>query len=322
MAADQTTAEGDAAAVPSEATSSPSGPVDAPRASQLGGADVPSQQQQRRQGAAGAKAAAGGSKDARLRRRCRDVLATPREQRSAADLNAVLTFCADVSEIGRLEPEQRLSVARAAQLVELPEGEVVFHQGDFGDKYYIIIEGECLVLVRSVVSAAEGAEVLRGGAETGPLGAPLGGAQQGADAAGVQAEAAAAAGEGGSGAAAATTADGGDGAAEHLSAAGGSAASRRGWGKVRRAAGVVTATSYWSDMRKRALARALNAEVGCGDDEGARVGIGVAGDGAAAGDDVRKLARPTVNKLRSILSKVRSRHGWCRAPKSGLSRCR
>ena len=286
--------------------------MDAPRASQLGGADVPSQQQQRRQGAAGAKAAAGGSKDARLRRRCRDVLATPREQRSAADLNSVLTFCADVSEIGRLEPEQRLSVARAAQLVELPEGEVVFHQGDFGDKYYIIIEGECLVLVRSVVSAAEGAEVLaspRGGAETGPLGAPLGGAQQ--------AEAAAAAGEGGSGAAAATTADGGDGAAEHLSAAGGSAASRRGWGKVRRAAGVVTATSYWSDMRKRALARALNAEAGCGDDEGARVGIGVAGDGAAAGDDVRKLARPTVNKLRSILSKVRSRHGWCRAPKSG-----
>lgn len=70
-------------------------------------------------------------------------------------LDAVIGFLVSSPLFGDLDPEERAEVVRILEIQRLQPGEEVFHEGDGGDAWYVIFEGQVDVVTASVPSGAE-----------------------------------------------------------------------------------------------------------------------------------------------------------------------
>ena len=79
---------------------------------------------------------------AKLVRQCRISLVKPPENRSKSDLEPLLKFTATLPEFKKLPMMRREEVVRAIEPEDFEDRNVIFWQGDEGDKYYVILTGE------------------------------------------------------------------------------------------------------------------------------------------------------------------------------------
>lgn len=61
-------------------------------------------------------------------------------------LDTVVAFLVSIPFFDKLDPAERAEVVRIMEVQRLTDGEEVFHEGDPGDAWYVILEGEARVL--------------------------------------------------------------------------------------------------------------------------------------------------------------------------------
>ncbi|HUX12511.1 MAG TPA: cyclic nucleotide-binding domain-containing protein [Spirochaetia bacterium] len=61
-------------------------------------------------------------------------------------LDTIVGFLVSTPFFDRLDPAERAEVVRIMEVQRLTDGEDVFHEGDPGDAWYVILEGEAQVL--------------------------------------------------------------------------------------------------------------------------------------------------------------------------------
>ncbi len=61
-------------------------------------------------------------------------------------LDTVVGFLVSTPFFDRLDPAERAEVVRIMEVQRLTDGEEIFHEGDPGDAWYVILEGEARVL--------------------------------------------------------------------------------------------------------------------------------------------------------------------------------
>lgn len=69
-------------------------------------------------------------------------------------LDAVLSFLVSSRLFGDLDAEERAEVVRIMEIQRLQKGEEIFHEGDPGDAWYVVFEGQ----VEVVVATSSGGE--------------------------------------------------------------------------------------------------------------------------------------------------------------------
>ncbi len=70
-------------------------------------------------------------------------------------LETVVGFLVSTPLFDTLDPAQRAEVVRIMEVQRLQEGEEIFHEGDIGDAWYVIYEGEVSVLKDSPTGPME-----------------------------------------------------------------------------------------------------------------------------------------------------------------------
>ena len=83
----------------------------------------------------------------KLTQRCIQALELPPEQRRPETLLPVLAFIKNMPEVKALSLTQQERLAQGMQLETYSAGDAVFHQGDEGDKFYIVIDGTFAVYI-------------------------------------------------------------------------------------------------------------------------------------------------------------------------------
>jgi CRP-like cAMP-binding protein len=79
-------------------------------------------------------------------------------------LESVVTFLMTVPLFDRLDSAELAEMTRIMEVRRLIEGEEVFHEGDAGDAWYVVYEGQVQVLDESEGRRQELATIGRGGA--------------------------------------------------------------------------------------------------------------------------------------------------------------
>jgi CRP/FNR family transcriptional regulator, cyclic AMP receptor protein len=77
-------------------------------------------------------------------------------------LDTVVSFLVSTPFFDSLDPAERAEVVRIMEVQRLTDGEEVFHEGDPGDAWYVILEGEARVLKDAAGGARELAVLERG----------------------------------------------------------------------------------------------------------------------------------------------------------------
>ncbi len=77
-------------------------------------------------------------------------------------LDIVISFLVSTPFFDRLDPAERAEVIRIMEVQRLTDGEVIFHEGEAGDAWYVIFEGEARVLMDADGGARELAVLKRG----------------------------------------------------------------------------------------------------------------------------------------------------------------
>lgn len=80
----------------------------------------------------------------------------------AISLDTIVSFLVSTPFFDSLDPAERAEVARIMEMQRLTDGEEVFHEGDPGDAWYVILEGEARVLKDTADGARELAVLKRG----------------------------------------------------------------------------------------------------------------------------------------------------------------
>lgn len=84
-------------------------------------------------------------------------------------LDTVISFLVSTPFFDTLDPAERAEVVRIMEVQRLTDGEEVFHQGDPGDAWYVILEGEARVLHDAGDGSAQELAVLKRGACFGEM---------------------------------------------------------------------------------------------------------------------------------------------------------
>ena len=85
----------------------------------------------------------------KLGEKCIEALRVPPENRDRTVLAPLVAFVREMPDIGKLNltTTKLEELCRTVTLESYPRGAEVFHQGDYGDKYFIILRGRCVVRV-------------------------------------------------------------------------------------------------------------------------------------------------------------------------------
>jgi len=84
-------------------------------------------------------------------------------------LDAVIGFLVTSPMFAALDPEERAEVVRIMEIQRLQQGEEVFHQGDAGDAWYVVFEGQVEVTTASPSGGERQVAVLEVGAGFGEM---------------------------------------------------------------------------------------------------------------------------------------------------------
>ena len=82
-----------------------------------------------------------------------DLLDKPPLDRTPADIDEIMKWCLDVPFFARgvrysqFSKEVLRSICGELLVEDVDENQIVFRQGDVGDKFYVVYEGECSVLI-------------------------------------------------------------------------------------------------------------------------------------------------------------------------------
>ena len=80
----------------------------------------------------------------------------------AISLDIIVSFLVSTPFFDRLDPAERAEVVRIMEVQRLTDGEVVFREGDPGDAWCVILDGEAQVLKNTAEGARELAVLKRG----------------------------------------------------------------------------------------------------------------------------------------------------------------
>jgi serine phosphatase RsbU (regulator of sigma subunit) len=75
-----------------------------------------------------------------------------------------ISFLQDISLFASLEPAELQAIAQCMRLIDLPSGAFLFHEGDIGDRFYIILSGQ-LEVIKALGSPEERLIHVRGAGE-------------------------------------------------------------------------------------------------------------------------------------------------------------
>ena len=82
-----------------------------------------------------------------------ELLDKPPSDRTESDIDQIVRYCLDIPFFARgvrysqFSKEVLRSICRELLVEDFDKNTIVFRQGDVGDKFYVVYEGECSVLI-------------------------------------------------------------------------------------------------------------------------------------------------------------------------------